>query len=280
MKQFIITFLFLCTFSVHLSAQDSDPCYVLSVVLDEVDKAVVQGNYDDALSMLENVKKRTDMRNCDKMKDGIVDYKINDVNEKIAKRDASLTIYRNCPDGNHPHLIDLGLPSGTKWACCNVDAKNPEDAGGYYAWGETATKSEYSWSTYKHCDGTKESCHNLGKSISGTQYDVAHVKWGGSWQLPTEYQVQELLDNCKKGFWTTQNGVYGRKFISKNNGAGIFFPAAGRREGAYLNENGKDVYYWSGTQFTSGRRYAYYLGNTGQFGFSREFGFTVRPVAK
>lgn len=51
--------------------------------------------------------------------------------------------YTSCPDSHHPHLIDLGLPSGTKWACCNVGAQKPEDYGGYYAWGETAEKNSY-----------------------------------------------------------------------------------------------------------------------------------------
>ena len=54
----------------------------------------------------------------------------------------------SCPDANHPHAIDLGLPSGTKWACCNVGASAPEQYGGYYAWGETHEKSVYNWDTY------------------------------------------------------------------------------------------------------------------------------------
>lgn len=60
----------------------------------------------------------------------------------------------SCPDSNHPHLIDLGLPSGTKWACCNVGAKKPEEFVGYYAWGDTEEKSWYDWSTYIYCDGS------------------------------------------------------------------------------------------------------------------------------
>ena len=285
MKQFIITFLFLCAFSVHLSAQDTDPCFVLSCVLDEVDKAVVQGNYDEALRMLENAKKRTDMRNCDKMKDGIVDFKINDVKERIEKRDGpKLPSYKTCPDGNHPHLIDLGLPSGTKWACCNVDAKKPEDSGGYYAWGETTTKSDYSWKTYKHCDGSSSTCHNLGSSICGTQYDVAHVKWGSSWQMPTKEQIEELLDKCNKGEWTTQNGVDGRKFTGPN-GASIFLPAAGSRVDTGFNCSGSYGFYKSGTRNPSFNSYDVYSLNFrsvdayGQGG-NRFPGCTVRPVSK
>lgn len=101
-----------------------------------------------------------------------------------------------CPDNNHPHLIDLGLPSGTKLAFCNVDTDHPENQspanrGGYYACGETETKTTYDWSTYTHCDGLSSTCHNLGNDIAGTQYDVAHVKWGGSWVMPSQEQQNE-----------------------------------------------------------------------------------------
>ena len=194
------------------------------------------------------------------------------------------TSFKQCPDDNHPHKIDLGLPSGTLWACCNVDAKKPEDYGGYYAWGETSTKScEYSWDTYKHCDGTRESCHNLGSSICGTQYDVAHVKWGGSWLMPTEEQILELLDKCNKGEWMTQNGVKGRKFIGPNGGS-IFLPAAGYHWGIGLGYVGGDGHYWLGTQDTEYEDYAYGL-NFGSDGadrnyFNRYVGLSVRPIAR
>ena len=188
-----------------------------------------------------------------------------------------------CPDDNHPHMIDMGLPSGTKWACCNVGANSPEEAGDYYAWGETTTKSEYNWNTYKHCDGTEESCHNLGSSICGTQYDVAHVKWGGSWQMPTLNQIKELLDNCTSE-WTTFNGVSGCKFISKSNGGSIFLPAAG---GRWVSERigvGSYGNYWSGAQNAENEGYAYDLyfgsGGTDWHGSNRYYGHSVRPVAR
>ncbi len=81
-----------------------------------------------------------------------------------------------CPDSNHPHAIDLGLPSGTLWSCCNVGAKTPEEAGGYYAWGETETKTIYNEGTYNY----KANYVSFGSDIAGTEYDVAHVKWGGT----------------------------------------------------------------------------------------------------
>ena len=202
---------------------------------------------------------------------------------KPTKPTTSLPSYKTCPDGNHPHLIDLGLPSGTKWACCNVDASKPEDYGGYYAWGETTMKSgEYSWKTYRHCDGTENSCHNLGSSICGTQYDVAHVKWGGNWQMPTEDQFKELLHKCNKVVWTTQNGVEGRMFTGPN-GRSIFLPAAGYR-GSSFDNAGSDGDYWSGAQSTSDARCAYELdfdsGGAYWYGTGRYCGQSVRPVSR
>lgn len=185
--------------------------------------------------------------------------------------------YTTCPDNNHPHAIDLGLPSGTKWACCNVDAKKPEDYGGYYAWGETSTKTEYSSSNY-HYDNV-----NIGSDISGTQYDVAHVKWGEKWQMPTVDKVKELIDNCKYE-WTVLNGVKGGKFTGPN-GSSIFLPAAGDRWGGDLCHVGSWGYYWSSTQdpdhsydpydlffFHSGRAYWYEI--------FRYHGYSVRPVVR
>ena len=188
-----------------------------------------------------------------------------------------------CPDGNHPHAIDLGLPSGTKWACCNVGATTPEGYGGYYAWGETETKSTYDWSTYKHCEGTKESCRNIGSDIAGTQYDVAHVKWGGSWRMPSKDQVKELLDNCSS-VWTTFNGVKGRKFTSKKNGKSVFLPAAGDRWDDGLYYAGSYGSYWSSTQNPSVTSYAYDLGvasvKADWYNYGRGYGHTVRPVSR
>ena len=192
-----------------------------------------------------------------------------------------------CPDNHHPHLIDLGLPSGTKWACCNVDTDHPENQsptnyGGYYAWGETETKSTYNWSTYIHCDGSYSNCHDLGSDIAGTEYDVAHVKWGGSWVMPSKEQRDELRDNCTYE-WTTENGVKGGKFTSKKNGASIFFPAAGYRYDSDLYA-GSYGDYWSSTLRPSYANYAYslsfYSGSTYADYNYRSDGQSVRPVVR
>ena len=196
--------------------------------------------------------------------------------------------YLTCPDDHHPHLIDLGLPSGTKWACCNVDTDHPENQspgnyGGYYAWGETVTKSTYGWSNYTHCDGSSHTCHDLGSDIAGTDYDVAHVKWGGSWVMPSREQQDELISNCTST-WTTQSGVSGRLFTGTNGGS-IFLPAAGYRYDSDLYDAGSYGDYWSSTQYPSGTYYAYYLdfysGSTyTNYVYGRRDGFTVRPVSR
>lgn len=177
--------------------------------------------------------------------------------------------------------IDLGLPSGTKWASCNIGATKPEEYGGYYAWGETEEKEVYNGSTYKY--NQNGSYVNLGSDISGTEYDVAHVKWGGKWCMPTLDDIKELLHNCTSE-WTTLNGVYGRKFTSNINGNSIFLPAAGYRWTGGLRYAGENGHYWSSTQYPDYLDFAYYLlfgsGGAEWYGIGRNFGQSVRPVAR
>ena len=187
----------------------------------------------------------------------------------------------SCPDDNHPHAIDLGLPSGTKWACCNVGASTPEGYGGYYAWGETEEKSTYDWSTYIHCDGSANTCHDLGSDIAGTQYDVAHVKWGGSWVVPSFDQITELVNNCTYT-WISINGVRGEYFTSPSGGS-LFLPAAGIRLNDDLYDASWAGSYLSSTQNPTFSDVAYrltfsllfmYWGTTAY----RDNGQSVRPV--
>ncbi|MBO4850242.1 MAG: hypothetical protein J5529_04985 [Prevotella sp.] len=190
----------------------------------------------------------------------------------------------SCPDANHPHAIDLGLPSGTLWSCCNLGASTPEEYGGYYAWGETEQKEVYDWSTYMYYNNSDGSCRNLGSDIVGTPYDVAHVKWGGTWVMPSKDQIQELLDNCTSE-WIMFNGVKGLQLMSKNNDGTIFLPVAGHRWVDNLNSAGNYGYYWSSTQFPSYSFYAYllYFNSDGAHSFysiCRDYGQSVRPVSK
>ncbi len=188
-----------------------------------------------------------------------------------------------CPDSHHPHAIDLALPSGTKWACCNVDATKPEDFGGYYAWGETSEKDVYDWNSYIHCDGTQYSCHDIKEVICGTEYDVAFVKWGETWQMPSYEQCDELLNGCTYS-WTTLNGINGALFTSKTNNKSIFLPAGGDRFDTDIYSRGDTGIYWTGTlhPFKDDSAYSlYFYGDNAFCGYNdynRNLGRPVRAI--
>lgn len=168
----------------------------------------------------------------------------------------SICFVTRCPDGNHPHAIDLGLPSGTKWCCRNVGASFPEYWGGFYAWGETSEKSEYTMDNYAFYD--KETfeykCINIGNEISGTQYDVAHMVMGGSWRMPTREQIVELIKYCTIE-WTQLNGANGM-LVTGPNGGQIFLPAWS--DG--FHGEGSGGAYWSGSLYPDNDYGAYVFG--------------------
>jgi hypothetical protein len=153
-------------------------------------------------------------------------------------------------------MIDLGLPSGTKWACCNVGASKPENYGNFYAWGETQPKSVYDEITYQYVTGTDTDgdglydrdiqYQDIGSDIAGTSYDTATANWGAPWRMPTNDQCEELCSNCTSE-WTTQNGVNGRRFTGPNGGT-IFFPAPGMPYGGEIIDVGEYGFFWSSTR--------------------------------
>ncbi len=185
--------------------------------------------------------------------------------------------------------VDLGLPSGTLWATMNVGAKVPEEYGDYFAWGETAPKQVYSWSTYKWCNGSQNTitkyCTNsdYGMVDNKTQLvlgdDAAYVNWGALWRMPTKEQEKELIDKCT---WTetTQNGVYGL-LVTGPNGNTIFLPATGGRFDDELNLTGSHGGYWSRTlyEYESNKSCGLFFGS-GRLDWEsyRDNGFTVRAV--
>ena len=191
---------------------------------------------------------------------------------------------------NGHEYVDLGL--SVKWAACNVGASKPEEYGNYYAWGETSTKEDYSWSTYKWCNGSYD---KITKYCSNSSYgrvdnkkklelsdDVARKQWGSTWRLPTKAEFDELLSNCT-WTWTTQNGIKGCKVTSKKNGNSIFLPAAGER-GSMHGYQGTYGYYWSSTPHESGSFSAcdLYFGSGRRHTNwdDRDNGQSVRPVTK
>ena len=147
-----------------------------------------------------------------------------------------------CPDEHHPHTIDLGV--GVLFSCCNVGASAPWEPGGYYSWGETQEKSDYSWDSYIN----NTTYEKLGDDIAGTDYDVAHVEWGSGWHMPSIQQFQLLSDHCaceRIGL----NGMPGLKFTGSNGNA-VFLPASGRKFRGGISAESIVGYYWTSTRMS------------------------------
>ncbi len=153
--------------------------------------------------------------------------------------------------------VDLGLPSGTKWATYNVGASSPTEYGDYFAWGETKPKEYYSGSTYKWCVGsyhrTTKYCADSrycvvddNKTVLDAEDDAATANWGSAWRMPTREEIEELRDGCSWKWVEDFNGsgVNGRLGTSKKNGSTIFLPAAGSNNSG-LAQAGSSGRYWS-----------------------------------
>ena len=218
--------------------------------------------------------------------DGMVD--ISDVTTLI-----DYLLKGSWPDGPTPQqydYVDLGLPSGTLWATCNVSANAPEDYGDYFAWGEVAPKEVYDWSTYKWCNGSEftltkycaDSEHGIvdNKTDLDPEDDAAYVNWGPSWRMPTSDQLEELKNSCT---WqrTEMNGVIGN-VVTGPNGNTMFLPAAGAINGSAFERVGQYGYLWSCELISDGTGVASYLYFNAAGGHLwsryRYFGFTVRGV--
>ena len=117
-------------------------------------------------------------------------------------------------------VVDLGL--SVYWATCNLGAETPEELGETYAWGETKPGRGAAKEYYSYYDSNTETYIDIGKDISGTEYDAATVNLGSDWKMPTATEMRELYNNCKWE-WTQINGVNGYKVTGKN-GNSIFFP--------------------------------------------------------
>ena len=222
------------------------------------------------------------------------------INEKLQANSQQPTTNSQKTSGNNNvasgkinghEYVDLGLPSGLLWATCNVGASSPEDYGDYFAWGETSPKAEYRENNYQHwVDADGDGYWDYGEStinsdISGNaQYDAATANWGGSWRMPTQDEMFELVDYCEWE-WTQVNGVDGSKVIGPNGNC-IFLPAACNRNGSSRYNEGNFGHYWSSTPrdidndynaydlfFYDGREYVYWYDR-------RYSGFTVRPITE
>ena len=191
-------------------------------------------------------------------------------------------------------FVDLGLPSGTLWATCNVGADNPEEYGDYFAWGETQPKDYYWWTTYQYCNGNYNTltkyCSNSSYGYNGftdnlttllPEDDAATVNWGSDWRMPTYVEWQELHDNTIYT-WTTQNGVIG-KLYTASNGASLFLPAAGYYRVGSVIDAGSRGDYWSSTLGNPTPDYGeglYFFGDSfvNDRNYYRYLGLSVRAV--
>ena len=203
--------------------------------------------------------------------------------------------------------VDLGLPSGTLWATCNVGANSPEEYGDYFAWGETigynSGKTNFSWETYKYYDSTwgtvTKYCTNYNngtvdnKTELEPEDDAATVRWGADWQMPSADQWEELSE-FNNYIYTEHtgvaiNGVWGVMITSKVNGNRIFLPAAnyvdGETVGEYFNTNGTEkryCAYWTrslradNSMQLSETSWQYFINA----GSNRYLGLSIRPVRK
>ncbi len=184
----------------------------------------------------------------------------------------------NNPDG--AEYVDLGL--SVKWADRNLGATTPESSGGYYAWGEIAPKEIYRPETYDFYDNTTYRYKNIGNDISGTEYDVATKLWGPNWQMPTEEQVNELIEKCEWNL-TTKNNVTGFEIVGPS-GKSIFIPAVYYMANSNLDSYGS-VCYWTSTLNPTENATAYILYYDGHYRKSpsiyingRSLGSPIRPV--
>lgn len=143
---------------------------------------------------------------------------------------------------NGHDYVDLGLPSGTMWATCNIGATKPEESGKYYAWGETNNKANFDIDSYIV---PQQNDLTLKKNN-----DVASVEWGKKWRMPTRDEFLEIKDNCDWA-WCIYNGVPGYKVSSKNKSTSIFLPSVGvsfknqivmnKEWGAYWSSNSSEI---------------------------------------
>ena len=211
--------------------------------------------------------------------------------------------------------VDLGLPSGTKWATRNVGASQPEEYGDYFAWGETepyytdgnaqstattgiwktGKTAGYNWGSYfdtpsGYTSGTPTyfTTYNTANAQLQSQHDVATAKWGSAWCMPTHAQMEELAANTVSE-WGTLNGVNGRYFYKKDAGGSkvadtyIFLPAAGYRYGQSLRDLGSYGIYWSRESHSNREYLSWYLyfpsGSVhAENGSIRCYGQSVRAV--
>lgn len=173
---------------------------------------------------------------------------------KDKKIKCNVIVKKNELSENHEY-VDLGLPSGTLWATCNLGASAPEDYGDYYSWGEISPKISYNElnSNAQGLDSLTLAQKGIrnGSNRVTDKFDAAIANWSEDWRLPGNAQVKELFLSCDVEV-VEQNGVNGYKFTSQKNGNSIFVPSAGRTDGTDVLDRVDGFYYWTANSKMSG----------------------------
>ena len=184
--------------------------------------------------------------------------------------------------------VDLGLPSGLKWAKFNIGANAPEEHGGYFAWGETTEKNVYSWGWYlcqqSECgtwaDPFIKNYQSAGTYILGPAYDAAHIQWVGRWRMPTDEDFKELKENCSCEK-TTVNGVSGYRYTGWN-GNSIFLPDGQIKNGPNLTSDLFKCAYWTSFcmyySISTAQQASAFAPNGNLSKIDRAYGLAIRPV--
>lgn len=282
MRRFLLVYIIIALYSFQIIAQEDYARYLNSAY-----STLNEGKIEDAQRQY-NVFKRMTNKN-----DPVFESLLKEKQEEIN------TPSKNTSGVENGHKwVDLGL--SVKWATCNVGASKPEYAGDYYAWGEVVTKREYNSDNYKHSGlfAIKKYVTDKGKGLVGngkvdgkssldSEDDVAHVKWGGTWRIPTKEELEELRVECTWK-WTYNNGVYGCEVTSNKAGfkdCSIFIPASGYKTGKDLRNNNEIGYFWSNTLETDGSQSSAWRLAFDDFDANvtymfRSRGLPIRPVCK
>ena len=207
---------------------------------------------------------------------------LNAPNVSFVDEDSSVRYLLELDPYNGYEYVDLGLPSGLKWATCNVGASSPEEYGLYFAWGETIGYTANDVTSRVRTFSNKVYKAGPAASISTDltlEQDAAHVIMGGNWRMSTTTELQKLAKVSNT--WTAENGVYGRKWTSGNYT--LFIPAAGSRFSRSFSFRGSYGYIWSSSLNTSDPCFAYLVffssSSVGSNYSDRCGGCSVRGVA-
>ncbi|MBR5982983.1 MAG: hypothetical protein IK025_04590 [Bacteroidales bacterium] len=268
------------TIPTNVTAFENDANYLTSYTeTQNIADVAALGNLVN--TQLKNVTDPTE--NQDAATKKYVDELVSQLQAAIDVLNARVTTGRT----NGHDWVDLGLPSGTRWATCNVGAVIPEDNGNYFAWGYTTANNGTSWGSYCFCNGSERTltkyCNDASFGNNGytdsltilePSDDAATINWGEEWRMPTYDEFNELINNCTIIF-RTQNSKSGYLLIGPN-GNSIFMPYAGN----YGIPNA-GFSYWSSSIHTNYPNNAWSLTSSSTLNMSwgsRASGYSIRPI--